>query len=139
MRWRKRCAAAALPLLAAATVVGPIDLVRPWALPADQGADTGLFMQIDNAGPTPDRFVRAVCAGSVAATLIQGSTAPPVLDIPAHQSLILAPNGVHLVVHGLAGAAQPGMRLHCAATFARAGERLFEATVRTAPPAVPPD
>ena len=55
------------------------------------------------------------------------------------QTVNFAPDGVRVVLHHLLVPVQVGQTLHCTASFARSGERLFEADVRqSAPPPAPP-
>lgn len=117
---------------------GPVNLSRPFAAPAAKGANTVLGFGLQNEGGVPDALIGAKCAGTQAATLV-GNDGRVMAQLPLGpgQSVQLAANGVHIVLHNLYAPAQPGEILHCTATFAHTGERLVEATV-TQPPAAAP-
>ncbi len=150
MRWRDPSLGLALLVLAAALpaaarVAGPIDVSQPWAAPAAAGADTGVMMVLRNEGDVRDDLVRAACAGAESAELVEpaqpGRPVQRIDGIPVqpHSTITLTPGGIHLVLLHLQKPAELGTTLHCTATFAKTGERLFEATVRNdAPPVLPP-
>lgn len=136
---------AAALLLAAASTGGPVDLSQPWALPAAAGADTSVMMALHNEGDLPDALVRAACAGTDGAELVapSGAGAPAQrldqLPLAGGATVTMTPTSTHLVVQRLARALRVGDVLHCTATFAKSGERLFHAAVRNdAPPVMPP-
>ncbi len=124
---------------------GPIELSQPWATPAPLGGDTSIMFTLHNEGTVADNLLRAGCATSESAELIgpaQPGAAPTRMDqlgLAAGQSVNFAPDGIHIVLHHLGEPARLGQTLHCTATFAKSGERLFEADVRqAAPPPAPP-
>jgi copper(I)-binding protein len=99
-----------------------------------------------NAGTVPDALIHAECAVAESAELVgpaasSGGTPAQMAQIvlaPA-QTVNFAPDGVRLVLHHLSVPVQLGQTLHCTASFAKSGERLFEADVRqAAPPPAPP-
>jgi hypothetical protein len=107
---------------------GPVELSQPWATPAPLG-----------------NLLNAACATAESAELIgpsQPGAAPTRLDqigLAPGQIVNLAPDGIHIVLHHLNQPARLGQTLHCTATFAKSGERLFEADIRqAAPPPAPP-
>jgi copper(I)-binding protein len=124
----------------AAAVAGPVDLAQPWALPAAQGADTDVMMTLHNAGDKRDDLLRAACAQAGGTELFgpahPGGAARHIdgLPLPPGRTVVFAPDGVRLVLHHVAAALHAGQTLHCTATFAHSGERLFEAAVRPNPP-----
>ena len=157
MRWTDR----ALPALLAAPLLtllgaplcaaqpgpaGPIDLSQPWATPAPNGGDTSVMFTLHNAGTVPDALIHAECAVAESAELVGPAAAPggapgqlaQIVLAPA-QTVDFAPDGVRLILHHLLVPVQLGQTLHCTASFAKSGERLFEADVRAAaPPPAPP-
>ena len=124
---------------------GPVELAQPWATPAALGGDTSVMFALRNFGGVRDDLIRAACASAESTELVgpaqQGGT-PAHLDFVAlapGQQVGLTPDGVHIVLHHLTLPARLGETLHCTATFAKSGERLFEADVRqAAPPPAPP-
>lgn len=133
------------PFLCAAGVAGPVDLTQPWAVPAAKGADTAVMMTLHNAGDARDDLLHAACALAESAQLFgpaqPGGTPQPIDDMPVQpgQTVAFTPDGIRLVLHHLSAPIQAGQTLHCTATFAKTGERLFEAEVRPdAPPPAPP-
>jgi copper(I)-binding protein len=124
---------------------GPVELSQPWAVPAPAGGDASVMFTLHNYGDVPDNLVHAACAAAESSELVgpaQPGAAPAQLDqipLAPTQKVTLAPDGIHIVLHHLFAATQPGQTLHCTATFSRSGERLFEADVRqAAPPPAPP-
>ena len=139
MVWAPVCAAQPGP-------AGPIDLSQPWATPAPDGGDTSVMFTLHNAGTVPDSLIHAECAVAESGELVGPASAPggaPVqmaqIVLAPAQTVNFAPDGVRLVLHHLSVAVQLGQTLHCTASFAKSGERLFEADVRqSAPPPAPP-
>ncbi len=134
-------AAAVLPVGPA----GPIELSQPWASPAAAGADASIMFSLHNYGAVQDNLVGAACATAESAELVgpkQPGGAPEHLEqlgLAPGQSVVFGPDGAHIVLHHLSAATQVGDTLHCTATFAKSGERLFEASVRqVAPSPAPP-
>jgi copper(I)-binding protein len=122
---------------------GPVELSRPWAAPAALGGDTSVMFQLQNSGTVSDNLIMAACATAESADLVApapngGAPSPvPELGLAPGQAVALTPDGVHLVLHHLQRAARVGDTLHCTATFAKSGERLFEAQVAPTEPPVP--
>jgi copper(I)-binding protein len=123
---------------------GPVELSQPWATPTPLGGDTSVMFSLHNYGDVRDDLLRAACATAESGELVgpaQPGAAPAHLDqvgLAAGQSLNFAPDGTHIVLHHLNAPARLGETLHCTATFAKSGERLFEAEVRQAAPAPAP-
>jgi copper(I)-binding protein len=119
---------------------GPVELSQPWAMPAALGGDTSIMFTLHNEGTVRDDLLHAACATAESAELTgpaQPGAAPTRMDqvgLAAGQTVTFAPDGIHLVLHHLGEPARLGQTLHCTATFAKSGERLFEADVRQAPP-----
>jgi copper(I)-binding protein len=102
------------------------------------------MFSLRNYGDVRDDLLHAACATAESTDLVEPSQtgAPTRLDdlalVPG-QKISLTPDGTHIVLHHLNAPARVGQTLHCTATFAKSGERLFEADVRqAAPPAAPP-
>jgi copper(I)-binding protein len=125
-------------------VAGPVELSQPWAAPAAQGADTVVMMTLHNSGDVRDDLVRAACATAESAELFgpaqPGATPGHIDGVPVQpgQTVAFSPGGIRLVLHHLGGAIRAGDTLHCTASFAKTGERLFEAAVRPDAPAPAP-
>jgi copper(I)-binding protein len=124
---------------------GPVELSQPWATPAPLGGDTSVMFTLHNDGDVRDNLLRAACATAESGELMgasQPGAAPAHIDqvgLAPGQQVVFAPDGIHIVLHHLNAPARLGQTLHCTATFARSGERLFEADVRqAAPPPAPP-
>jgi copper(I)-binding protein len=124
---------------------GPVELSQPWATPAPLGGDASIMFTLHNEGTVGDNLLNAACATAESAELIgpsQPGAAPTRLDqigLAPGQIVNLAPDGIHIVLHHLNQPARLGQTLHCTATFAKSGERLFEADIRqAAPPPAPP-
>jgi copper(I)-binding protein len=124
---------------------GPVELSQPWAVPAPAGGDASVMFTLHNFGDVPDNLIHATCAIAESTELVgpaRPGAAPAQLNqivLGPAQQIALAPDSIHLVLHHLYAATQPGQTLHCTATFSRSGERLFEAEVRqSAPPPAPP-
>ncbi len=140
------CPTLALPAGAQTGPAGPIELSQPWAVPAPNGGDTSVMFTLHNSGTVPDTLLRAACVVAESAELVGPSGeagGAPIQQaqvlLAAGQTVNFAPDGLRLVLHHLLTAVQIGQTLHCTASFARSGERLFEADVRAAaPPAAPP-
>jgi copper(I)-binding protein len=144
MRWSRMAGLAALfPAVCWAQAfgpAGPVELSQPWASPAPLGGDTSVMFTLQNAGAVRDNLLRAACSTAESAELVgpaQAGGATQHLDqlgLASGQTVSLRPDGVHIVLHHLGAAARLGQTLHCTATFAKSGERLFEADVRDAAP-----
>ena len=124
---------------------GPVELSQPWATPAALGGDTSVMFSLRNYGDVRDDLLHAACASAESTELVapsQQGGAPARIDsiaLAPGQKVSLMPDGTHIVLHHLNQPARLGETLHCTATFAKSGERLFEADVRqAAPPPAPP-
>ena len=148
MRWSRIVALAVMvPAASWAQPVGPagpVELSQPWASPAALGGDASVMFTLHNAGAVRDDLLRAACSTAESAELVgpaQTGGASQHLDqvgLAAGQTVSLGPDGVHIVLHHLGQPARVGQTLHCTATFAKSGERLFEADVRDAAPSPAP-
>ncbi len=150
MRWIE-CAWLSIMAVSGAAIAqpgpaGPMELSQPWATPAPNGGDTSVMFTLHNAGTVPDTLLRAACAVAESGEMVGPSPQPggaPVqtaqVVVAPGQTVNFAPDGVRVVLHHLIAAVRLGQTLHCTASFARSGERLFEADVRqAAPPPAPP-
>ena len=111
--------------------VGSIHIAQPWARATPKGASNGAgYMTITNNGTAPDRVT---CASSDASAQCQVHTMSMEggvmkmrelkdgLEIPAHGSVKLAPNGYHLMFTGLKRPLVKGESLKATLTFEHAG------------------
>jgi copper(I)-binding protein len=124
---------------------GPVELSQPWATPAPLGGDSNVMFTLRNYGDVRDDLLHAACATAGSTELVapapQGGAPARVDDLALApgQKISLSADGTHIVLHHLDAPARLGQTLHCTATFAKSGERLFEADVRAAaPPPAPP-
>ncbi len=129
----------------AMAVAGPVDLAQPWAVPAARGADTVVMMTLHNAGDKRDDLLHAACAMADSTEIFgpahPGGTPQHIDGVPLQpgQTIVFSPDSIRLVLHHLTAPIRAGQTLHCTATFAHTGERLFEADVRpSAPKPAPP-
>ena len=92
-----------------------------------------LYLEVANAGATPDTLLGATVAGAAAASLHEttdGGMRPIArLPIPAGATVALRPGGLHGMVEGLAGPPAPGDTLRATLRFARAGDVAIAAPV----------
>lgn len=118
----------ALPALA-----GDITVVDAYARVSTPMSKSGAaFMQIDNAGATPDRLVSAASDSAKVAELhthIEGANGvmmmravPEGFAIPAHGTHMLARGGDHVMLMGLTRSLKQGDVIHLTLTFEKAGK-----------------
>jgi copper(I)-binding protein len=126
----RRCLLATLLLVPGAAVAqSAVSVEQPWMRAAGQGATGGAFMTLRNTGDQPDRLVSASSptARSVElhATIRDGDLMRmrPVqaIEVPAGGSVTLQPGGLHIMLIGLAAAAEPGGTVPLILNFERGG------------------
>ena len=110
-----------------------------WARPASAGAETAVYVTIANTGSSADALVSASSPKATAVELHESSTdmngmtgMTPVdqIDIPAGQTVALAPGGMHLMVTGLTTGLEVGGAIDVDLVFEHAGTVHVTAEVR---------
>ena len=126
-------------LLATSAHGADIELRDAWARATPPGAEIGAaYLEIRNAGGTPDRLLSASTTAAkrveVHVTQRDGDVMKmrevKALEVPARQSVRLAPGGTHLMLLNLAQPLKQGERFRLRLRFERAGEVETEVEVR---------
>ncbi len=120
----------AAPALAQEIKAGDLTIEKPWARATPKGAEVGAgYLEIRNNGAAPDRLTGG-SADFAAVEIHEMSMEGGVmkmrelkdgLEIPAHGSVKLAPNGYHLMFTGLKRPLVKGESLKATLTFEHAG------------------
>ena len=127
----------------AAVQSGPLTIDGAWARATPAGAPTGaIYLRIRNRGDTPDRLLAAStpAAGRVELHIHvhEGNVARmqqvPVIEIPRHGAVSLAPGGGHIMLLDPKGGLAEGARILLTLTFASAGTVTLEVPVLRRPP-----
>lgn len=104
-------------------------------------SQSGAFVEIANAGSTPDRLVGARCACAAEVELHDMTHEGGVMrmrevagfDVPARSALVLKPGGPHMMLKGLTAPLADGATVRIVLRFARSGERAANFKVATDP------
>ncbi|MEL7673275.1 MAG: copper chaperone PCu(A)C [Chloroflexota bacterium] len=118
-----------------------VTVTEAWvrATPGDSaGQMTGAFLTLHNAGPQAERLVQARAEGAGAVELHETTMRDDVMqmapvegvDLPAGESVTLAPGGLHLMLLDLASPLAPGGTVALTLVFASGLELEVEAEVR---------
>ncbi|MGD1035791.1 MAG: copper chaperone PCu(A)C [Roseiarcus sp.] len=120
----------AAPAFAQETKTGDLTIEKPWARATPKGAEVGVgYLEIRNNGASPDRLTGG-SADFAAVEIHEMSMAGGVmkmrelkdgLEIPAHGSVKLAPNGYHVMFTGLKRPLVEGESVRATLTFEHAG------------------
>ncbi len=132
----------AAPLSASAHEFGGtkdgVTVLHPWARATPSGAKVGaVFFEVKAAASRGDRLVggktKAAQRVEIHGHTMDNGVAKmrPVkgLEIPAGRSVVLQPNGYHLMLMGLSSPLKEGDTLDVTLVFERSGEVKLEATV----------
>jgi copper(I)-binding protein len=119
-----------LPAAARAQPAGGISVTAPWTRAMRAGGTGAGFMTIRNAGPAPDRLVAARAAVARTVELhthirdgdVMRMRPVPAIDVPAGQTVMLQPGGLHLMLIGLTAPLEQGGSVPVTLVFERAGE-----------------
>ena len=120
----------AAPALADGIKVGDLTIEQPWARATPKGAAVGAgYLTIHNNGATPDKLTggSADFAGvelhemSMTDGVMKMREITDGLEIPAHGSVTLAPNGYHLMFVKLKTPLVKGETVKATLTFEHAG------------------
>jgi len=127
------------PVADASVRIGDLRIVDAWTSPSPGGASVAAaYMTIVNDGAAPDRLISASSARAgrveihetiVTAGMMQ-MRAVPTLDIPSGGAVMLAPEGLHVMLFDIAGPFEPGQSVPIDLTFEKAGTVSLEAPVR---------
>ncbi|MCR0982649.1 copper chaperone PCu(A)C [Roseomonas populi] len=142
----RRAAIAAALALAPALVAaqqpppGGVAVEQPWMRAAIQGGTGGAFLTLRNTGSQPDRLVSASSPAARAVELhttvrdgdVMRMQPVQAIEVPAGGSVTLRPGGLHVMLVGLAQAAQPGSSVPLTLTFERAGAVPVQLAVQAA-------
>jgi copper(I)-binding protein len=126
------------PAEAPAATVGPIELRMPMIRATPPNAPVaGGFLAVTNTGDADDTLVAASAAGEVAGRMelhememregvmrmreVEGG-----IPVPAGETVLLVPGGLHLMLMDLAGGMEEGEAHEITLTFAEAGEAVVE-------------
>lgn len=127
------CAVLAMPSLAAEDTVlqGDLAVSSGWSRATAPGARVGAgYLTITNSGATADRLLGADTPRAASVEIHSMSTedgtmqmdaVPDGLDVPAHGSLALAPNGYHLMLVDLPAPLAEGETIPLTLRFQTAG------------------
>ncbi len=120
----------AAPALAQEIKAGDLTIEKPWARATPKGAEVGAgYLEIRNDGASADRLTggSADFAGveihemKMEGGIMKMRELKDGLEIPAHGSVKLAPNGYHLMFTGLKRPLVKGESAKATLTFERAG------------------
>jgi copper(I)-binding protein len=114
-------------------------VTSPWSRATDAADGTAVgFMTISNTGGDADALISASCDGalvtslhdtarekglpkSLGANLVHVKTTVPQLDLPAHSTVVMTPQGVHLLMENRATGIKQGQQVSCLLRFRYAG------------------
>jgi periplasmic copper chaperone A len=123
-------ALSAAPALAQEIKTGDITIEKPWARATPKGAEVGAgYLTIHNNAAAPDRLtggtadfaIVEVHEMSMVGGVMKMRELKDGLAIPAHGSVTLAPNGIHLMFTGLKQPLTKGSVAKATLTFEHAG------------------
>ncbi|NNG05397.1 MAG: copper chaperone PCu(A)C [Inquilinus sp.] len=127
---------------------GDITIADPWSRATAPAARTGAgFMTIGNGGSADDRLIAAAteAAGRVELhrSVMQDGVMRMIeqedgIPVPAGETVILEPGGLHLMMMGLTGPLAKDSRVPVILTFERAGTVVVELAVGAAGSAMAP-
>jgi len=122
----------AMPAIAHDYTVGTLKIHHPWARATPKGAQVGGgYLSITNTGTTPDRLVggsTAAAAGfevhemSMANGVMKMRLLPNGLEIKPGETVVLKPNGYHIMLTGLKAPLTQGEHVDATLKFEKAGD-----------------
>lgn len=124
-------ALAAGPALAAPVKAGDLTIESPWARATPKGAEVGAgYLTIKNDGAAADRLTAVITDFAtvqvhemkMSKSVMQMREVAGGLEIPAHKTVALAPNGFHLMFTQLKHPLVKGQTVKATLTFAHAGQ-----------------
>lgn len=119
--------------------VGGIEVIQSWARASAGAGKTGaVYLTLLNRGRDADRLVAVATPvarkAAIHETVTEGGVMKmrplDALPLPAHQSVKLAPGGVHVMLMGLAAPLEEGGRFPLTLRFARAEPVTVDVVVR---------
>lgn len=137
--------AAALLILAAAPALaadGSLSVSHAWTRPAAQGGISAGYVTIANTGANPDVLLAvetpmgkaSLHRSSVQSGIMSMREMSSGIDVPAHQTVKLAPGGDHIMLAGLNRPLLRGQKFPATLVFRKAGRMKTEISVETSPP-----
>jgi periplasmic copper chaperone A len=137
-----------LPLLAACSSVNvrtqpaeassDIEIAEPWARSEQAGENSAAYMEIANSGDVDDRLLGA--STDIAATVeiheivadgqMMRMQEVDAIEIPAGETVVLEPGGLHVMFFDLAETLEPGDQFMLTLQFEHAGDIDIEVNVR---------
>jgi copper(I)-binding protein len=128
-----------LILVACSTPSGGIEVKEPWARPADAGANTAAYFEIDNGGMVD--FLLSASSQiaektEVHRTVIQEDGAAKMehqdkVEIPGGESVFFQPGGLHIMFINLSEPLNVGDSFDLILNFEKEGEKVINVTVQT--------
>ncbi len=118
--------------------LGPIEIDNPWSRATVSAASNGVvYVTIKNTSTAPDRLVDVASPAADQAQLHEMQVENDVsqmwlvgaVDIPAGQTLTLAPNGLHIMLLGLKKPLDVAQTFPLTLTFEKAGSITVDVTV----------
>ena len=123
------CTLAAVLLAGCAAPRAPLHASQAWARPAPAGGNGAVYLRLENRGRADERLLGAAAdvAGRIElhrthvhASGAAGMSMQPAIDLPAGQTVELAPGGLHIMLIGLSRALEEGQTFPLTLTFERA-------------------
>jgi periplasmic copper chaperone A len=120
-----------------------LEIDHPWARATPQAVKNGaVYLEIRNIAPEPDRLVAISTPAADKAELhkteregdILRMREAPMLDIPANDSVLLRPGGLHIMLTGLKAPLKAGTEFPLTLRFERAGPIEVEIRVERGTP-----
>jgi copper(I)-binding protein len=134
------------PVLADDVTLGDIKIEHPWARATAASGQTGVvYLKLENDGTVPDRLV---AAASPAADTVELHTnlmengmmmmrEVKAIDLGPDAPVVLAPDGLHIMLIGLKEPLVKGKRFPLTLTFEKAGSVTVEVAIQGAGAAAP--
>ncbi|WP_245424152.1 copper chaperone PCu(A)C [Methylovirgula sp. 4M-Z18] len=121
----------ALADMSSVYMAGKIKLAMPWTRATPKGADAAVgYITITNTGAEPDRLIGGSTPIADHFEIHEMSTAGGVMkmreletgvEIKPGQTLVLKPNGIHIMMVGLKNQVKKGDKIRATLTFEKAG------------------
>jgi len=121
--------------------LGPLEIDNPWSRATVSAAPNGVvYVTIKNTGQTADKLIDVASPAADQAQVhdmkVEGDVSQMWLigeiDIPAGQTVTLAPNGLHIMLLGLKKPLELAQTFPLTLTFEKAGSVTVEVTVEPA-------
>lgn len=129
----------ALPASAGEYRQGDIAIENPWArATAGRAANGASFMKLVNSGATDDRLIKAETGVSKKTELhthimdgdVMKMRPVPAIDLPAGETVMLKPGGLHVMMLGLHDPLKKGESFPVTLTFEKAGSVTVDVAIQ---------